>query len=234
MHPRPSRLAVVLLFVTLSAASAACLGLSGLRVRATGSMEYIFMPWNLALAWVPMGFAACAVWAYRARLPFAAWLAPMTLWLLFLPNAPYLVTDVIHLRNSWASAPIWFDSLMFSAFGITGLLLGYASLYLVHTMMAERYGKRTARAATVIAIMLSSAGIYLGRALRLNSWDAILHPELLPSMVMHRVAHPLSNPQMLTFVAMMSILLAGGYALFVVSARAAAEYVEHPESRARR
>jgi uncharacterized membrane protein len=234
MHPRPSRFAVVSLFLVLSVASAGCLALSGLRVHATGSMKYSFMPWNLALAWVPMGFAACALWAHRARLPFAVWLAPMTLWLLFLPNAPYLVTDVVHLRNSWASAPIWFDSMMFGAFGLTGLMLGYASLYLVHRMMAERYGRRTARIATLIALMLSSAGIYLGRAMRLNSWDAFTHPELLPSIVVRRVAHPLGNPEMLTLVALMSVLLAGGYALFVVSARAAAGYVEHPDSQAHR
>ena len=78
MHPRPSRLAVVSLFLVLSAASAGCLALSGLRVHTTGSMEYSFMPWNLALAWVPMGFAACALWAHRARLPFAAALGPVT------------------------------------------------------------------------------------------------------------------------------------------------------------
>ena len=234
MQQRASRRAVVSVFIVLSLASAGCLALSGLRVRTTGSMEYSFMPWNLVLAWVPMAFAACALWAHRARLPFAAWFAPMTLWLLFLPNAPYLVTDVIHLRNSWASAPVWFDALMFGAFGVTGLLLGYASLYLVHTMLSERYGRTTARSGIVVVLMLSSAGIYLGRALRLNSWDAILHPELLPSMVLRRIAHPLANPEMLTLVAFMSILLAAGYALFVVSARAAAEFVSKPESHSRR
>ena len=103
-------------------------------------------------------------------------LAPAAaLWLLFLPNAPYIVTDFIHLAPAWRS-PLWLDGAILSAFAWTGILLGFVSLYLVHAVVRHRFGARSGWAAVLGALALTSAGVYLGRFLRWNSWDLLVRP----------------------------------------------------------
>lgn len=190
------------------------------------------MRWNLALAWLPMLFALLLTFAWRARLPRAAAILFAALWLLFLPNAPYLVTDVVHIGNPWASAPLWFDLTMFSAFGATGLLLGYGSLYLVHQVISGRFGSAVGWSASAAAMVLTSVGIYLGRVLRLNSWDAFTKPEVLAAIAHHRLTNPVGHPELYPLIGGVMLLLMAGYALFYVSTRAARDVVtRHSPSR---
>lgn len=226
---RPSTFGVAALLVVLCLCSFGCLGLISLREHLTGSYEYTFMRWNLVLAWLPMSFALITLGAYRRRLSAPIWMSSGLLWLLFLPNAPYLVTDFIHLRNSWASAPLWFDVLMFASFGLTGLGLGYASLYFVHGVISERFGALAGWSLIVTVFVLSSIGIYLGRILRLNSWDAFTRPDILARIVRHRLDDPLRNPEIFPLLAAMTVLLLLGYALFVASTLRARQIVGRPE-----
>jgi uncharacterized membrane protein len=225
---RPSAFGVAILLAALCFCSILCLAVLALREHLTGSFEYTFMRWNLVLAWLPMSFALITLGAYRKRLPAAVWMVSGVLWLLFLPNAPYLVTDVIHLQNAWASAPIWFDAVMFATFGATGLALGYASLYLVHGVISDRFGALAGWALIVMVFALSSVGIYLGRILRLNSWDAITQPNVLARVVQHRLDDPLRNPEIFPLLAAMTILLLIGYALFIASTLRARQIVGRP------
>jgi uncharacterized membrane protein len=226
---RASTFGVVALLVVLCLCSLGCLALISLREHLTGSFEYTFMRWNLVLAWLPMSFALITLGAYRRGMPAAVWMLSGVLWLLFLPNAPYLVTDLIHLRNSWASAPLWFDVLMFLSFGATGLALGYASLYVVHGVISERFGAIAGWGLIVTVFALSSVGIYLGRILRLNSWDAITQPDVLARIIQHRIDDPFRNPEIFPLLAVMTILLLLGYALFVASTLRARQIVGRPE-----
>ncbi|MEO9255778.1 MAG: DUF1361 domain-containing protein [Tepidiformaceae bacterium] len=226
---RPSTFGVVALLLVLSFCSLGCLALISLREHITGSFEYTFMRWNLVLAWLPMSFALITLGAYRRRLPPVVWMLSGVLWLLFLPNAPYLVTDFIHLRNSWASAPLWFDVVMFASFGVTGLGLGYASLYFVHGVFSERFGTLAGWGLILTVFALSSIGIYLGRILRLNSWDAFTRPDILARIVRHRLDDPFRNPEVFPLLAGMTILLLLGYALFVASTLRARHIVGRPE-----
>ena len=214
-------MSIVTLIAGLCAASAVCLALFALRVRITGSDEFTFMRWNLALAWLPMIFALLLTWSWRVHLPRAAAILFAALWLLFLPNAPYLVTDVVHLGTPWATAPLWFDMAMFGAFGATGLLIGYGSLYLVHAVISGRFGSAVGWSSTAAAMALTSVGIYFGRVLRLNSWDAFTRPDLLAAIVHRRLTNPIGHPELYPLIGGMVLLLMGGYALFYVSTRAA-------------
>src|SRR5262249_12277330 len=103
-------------------------------------------------------------------------LSPLILlWLLFLPNAPYILTDFVHLSPS-SRAPLWFDGAMISAFSWTGILLGFVSLYLVHVVTRDKLGSRAAWLGVGGVLTLVSAGVCLGRFLRWNSWDLLVRP----------------------------------------------------------
>jgi uncharacterized membrane protein len=163
----------LLVLATLVAASALCVALVEIRTQETGSDYYRFLVWNLILAWVPLAFALAAYSRARRRVDpvVVALLVP---WLLFFPNAPYLLTDFIHLGDG--PAPLWYDALMLSAFAWTALLVGFASLYLVQMILRRSLGATVAWAGVVAALGLASVGVYVGRFVRLNSWDALLHP----------------------------------------------------------
>jgi uncharacterized membrane protein len=162
-----------LAIVALVAASALCVATVEIRTRETGDAYYRFLVWNLILAWVPLVLAMGAYGRARRRvdLTVAVLLVP---WLLFFPNAPYLLTDFIHLGEG--PAPLWYDALMLSAFAWTGLLLGFASLYLVQMILRRAFGTLVAWLGVVVALSLGSIGVYVGRFIRFNSWDALLHP----------------------------------------------------------
>ncbi len=163
----------MLAIVALLAASALCVATVEIRTHETGDAYYRFLVWNLILAWVPLVLAMGAYGRARRRvdLTVAVLLVP---WLLFFPNAPYLLTDFIHLGEG--PAPLWYDALMLSAFAWTGLLLGFASLYLVQMILRRAFGTLVAWLGVVVALSLGSIGVYVGRFIRFNSWDALLHP----------------------------------------------------------
>jgi uncharacterized membrane protein len=136
--------------------------------------QYDFLAWNLFLAWIPLLLAIVMVRACRSSLSISA--APLlALWLLFFPNAPYVVTDFVHLRDI-GGMPRWFDMLLLSSFAATALGLGFASLYLVQNLIRATFGAAWSWASALTVIGLSGVGIYLGRVYQLNSWD-VLEPE---------------------------------------------------------
>src|SRR6185437_2813015 len=109
------------------------------------------------------------------------------LWLLFFTNAPYIATDFVHLQHDPLS-PYWYDAVTIAAFAWTGVLLGFASLFLMQTVVRQWRGVVSGWVFAGVAIALGSLGIYLGRFLRLNSWDALEHPSVLP-----RIAHAVAR-----------------------------------------
>jgi len=175
-------------------ASAVGVLLTALRVKWTGNIRYLLLVWNLLLAWLPLLFAL-AVYRRYERGERQDWkiFTLAVLWILFLPNASYIFTDLIHL-NTWFNGHYWVDLSLILMVALTGFLLGFMSLYLMHSIVAHRWGQIAGWALIASATGLSGFGIYLGRILRWNSWDVLVHPVQLSGSVGHWAAHPLANP----------------------------------------
>lgn len=174
IYPSRFRLA---LFALLCGATVFSFILFRLRAILSGSDEYAFLIWNIFLAWIPLGFAyAAELFSWNRKtlifvMPFVGFL-----WLLFFPNAPYILTDLFHLSRPRAIVPVWFDTLLVLWFAWTGLSLGLISLLMIHNIIRRAFG-RTAGWLFVLSVgFLTSLGIYIGRFLRWNSWDVLFNP----------------------------------------------------------
>jgi uncharacterized membrane protein len=188
----------------LALASLFCGALALARVFYSGRTAYIWLGWNLALAWVPLLLALAIARRHapgrRASWPGSGALAAA--WLAFFPNAPYLVTDLIHVRAR-AAVPIWYDAIMVFAFALTGLCLAFLSLWLVHRLVDRRFGARVGWAFVATIAGLAGFGVYLGRYPRWNSWDGVTRPgELLADVAAH-----VTNPQARTLG--LTLMMAG-------------------------
>ena len=138
----------------------------------------LFLPWNLFLAAVPLVASTALVRLDERGASRWALLSLGAAWLAFLPNAPYILTDLVHLRHR-PPVPFWYDlGMLLSGAGV-GLLSGYVSLADVHGVLARRWGAAAGWAAATGVLFLSAFGIYLGRVLRWNSWDVVAAPGAL-------------------------------------------------------
>ncbi len=154
----------------------ACLLLS-VYLAVTGSTRFVFLPWNLFLAWIPYGIAAATDHlARRVRPGAGTLLLPTALWALFLPNAPYILTDVVHLAHSPMALLPW-DTLLVLAFALPALALGLASLARMHALVEVRVGRAAGWTFVATMLLLTGTGMWLGRVVRLNSWDVFTRPE---------------------------------------------------------
>jgi uncharacterized membrane protein len=208
----PNERLVVL--VGLGGASALCLGLEYTREHRY-STDFRFLVWNLILAWIPLVLALVVYDGYR-RSRSLLWLTPfLALWLLFLPNAPYIVTDFVHL-DADSPAPLWFDGVELSAFAWTGMLLGFVSLYLVHAVLRRRLGAPAAWLVVLCVLGLASVGVYLGRVKRWNSWELITQPGAKLAQVHAHLADPSSLTKAAGVTVVVTLLLAAAYLVFYV------------------
>ena len=147
-----------------------------LRVVLIGQARQLYLVWNLFLAWMPLFFALTAVCIAHTRPQRRGWfIAAATAWLLFFPNAPYILTDLIHLGPK-AHSRFWTDLVLILMFALIGLVLGFVSLFLMQRLVARRYGWPAGWLLVSIVAVLSGFGIYAGRFLRWNSWDVVFDP----------------------------------------------------------
>ena len=211
MKPSRRRLVTVL---GLVAASLFCVALVVVRFAESGSTKFGGLVWNLFLAWIPLILAVAVYDRWRrGRRADGALFALGALWLLFFPNAPYIVTDFVHLERT-ADVPYWYDAVTVAAFAWTGVLLGFASLFLVQTVVRQWRGVVSGWVFAGVALALGSLGIYLGRFLRLNSWDALEHPSVLPR-ILHAVARdPFAYQEAIGVTVLFTVAL--GFAYFLL------------------
>ncbi len=166
-----------------------CVGLILFRVERTGSWHFLFLIWNLFLACVPLFASRLLRAAHAKRIPDVMQLGLVAVWLIFLPNAPYILTDLVHLQ---ASSPhlYWYDMALLLSCGGVGLMLGYTSMFDVHQIVESRFGARLAWVVVSATLLLSGFGIYLGRVLRWNSWDVVTNPRGLFDSIADYVLNP--------------------------------------------
>lgn len=160
------------------------------RVYLSRHWNYVFLVWNLFLAWVPYLTSLWTSSVYQ-RQPQRWWylLIPGLVWLTFFPNAPYIVTDFLHLQHL-PPVPIWYDIGLISIFAWTGLFLAVFSLRTMQMLVKTAAGPVMSWLFVISAIGLSGLGVYIGRFLRWNSWDLFLHPEAILSDLLIRFANP--------------------------------------------
>ena len=164
-------------FVLLSAASAICVSLVLARMLYSDSNRYLGLVWNLFLAWIPFVLAYLAfMLSWRRSLVYIAIPIFAFLWLIFFPNAPYILTDFQHLGQGPSAAPLWYDVIMLTWFSWTGMLLGVVSLSLMQEIIRREFSRSLGWAFVLLVSGLSSAGVYIGRFIRLNSWDILQSP----------------------------------------------------------
>jgi uncharacterized membrane protein len=212
------RIAVV---ASLGLLSMFVIGMLALRVLYTGTLEHKWLVWNLFLAWIPFGLALLLYERSRAGAS-ARVLAPVgALWLVFFPNAPYLVTDLKHVGNG-ARVPVLYDVLLLTAGAWAGLLLGLTSLFLIHAVARRMFGVVNAWALVVGVLALSSFGIYLGRVQRWNSWDVVAHPGPIVHQIAAGLLDPLSHPRPIALTALFTAFLLVSYLVLYSFARMSA------------
>lgn len=198
--------------ITLGLASALCVVLLAARVMVARDDDHLFMIWNLFLAWPPLLLALAARVLYSAHrwLRYPAFVVCASLWLLFFPNAPYMMTDFIHLRPDQV-VPLWYDALLLLAFAWTGLLLGFISLYIMQSLVAQSLGRAAGWVFALVSLGLSAFGIYLGRFQRWNSWDVFYAPQHLLGDVWAQIRHPLEHHQTYTVTLLITTFLVVAY-----------------------
>ncbi|WP_068619551.1 DUF1361 domain-containing protein [Paenibacillus tuaregi] len=179
----------LIILCVLFAATVFSLLLAAYLREYTGTSMYMFLYWNLFLAWLPAGFALALDWIYiRITSHTLRWvllgLTGIT-WLLFYPNSAYLITDQLHpfarfqMQGGirfWYGTEFWYHLLLFFSVAVTGLLLGVYSLFSVHRLVRKSLGRLVGWGFAVLVLLLSSFGIYIGRFNRWNSWDAVRNP----------------------------------------------------------
>jgi uncharacterized membrane protein len=199
------------LIALLVAALAWCGALIVIRAAWTKNFDYGFLVWNLGLASAPILFSTLAV--SQARLSLRLFFG--FLWLLFLPNAPYLITDFIHIRVL-SSGPIWLDVLMLSSCAATGLAMGYCSVIQIHKLFNAAGKPVLGWTVAISAMFLSGFGIYLGRFLRWRTIDIAHDPFLLLTDVAERLTNPFVHYRAWAVTLGFGVMLSIGYAFLML------------------
>lgn len=167
---------------------------------------FFFLIWNLFLAWIPYWIALTLDLITRLKKTPSVFLMVfiVSMWLIFFPNAPYIITDLLHLRDRQV-VPHWYDLMLIVSFAWTGLMLGYCSLFEVQRFLERRFKAWVVWIITFGTIWLGGFGVYMGRFQRWNSWDAMTHP----FAVVKQQAHVLANPFDYLNTLGMAIVLSG-------------------------
>lgn len=159
------------------------------RMAMMHSLTYIFFGWNLFLAWIP--FLLSNYLVQQPKQKIKQYLILFT-WLVFFPNAPYIITDMFHFEER-LPVPFYYDLVLCFSFAWNGLLLGLISLFNVEKWAAINWGNKKAAVIVCVSLFLCGFGIYLGRYLRWNSWDILINPLDLTKEIIVRVIYPFEH-----------------------------------------
>lgn len=176
------------------------------RITHTNNIRYIFLLWNLFLACIPYWISLSL-----NKLLFKSKVVQLLFfitWLVFFPNALYVVTDLIHLTHN-TSVPVWFDAVLLFASSSLGLVLAFISLLNVERYLFNYLKKVQVNIIVLLLLFAGSYGVYLGRFKRWNSWDVVNNPLLLATDILKTFIHPFEHLGVWSVV----FLLTGMYSL---------------------
>lgn len=160
------------------------------RVVYSGTLHYLFLGWNIFLAWVPYILSSF----FKDYRESKRWKQVFLFgsWLLFFPNALYIVTDLVHLRKDH-NMPWWYDSCLVFLASFTGLLMAFISLRRAEQFLLSSFSKKTVTICIPVLIFIASFGVYLGRFERWNSWDVVNNPLALGLNIVFIIINPMEH-----------------------------------------
>jgi uncharacterized membrane protein len=171
-----------------------CFGFSIFRIVYTDTPVFMSLNWNLFLAFVPWFLTTIVIVRPKLQTNKLITLLLLIMWLLFFPNAPYILTDLFHLKED-LTMPLWFDLLLILSFAWSGLLFGFLSLWDIERILKRSFNKTWVTIISTCFLFLGSFGIYLGRYLRWNSWDVLREPFVMIKDVGDILINPIQNPR---------------------------------------
>ena len=171
-----------------------CFAFSMYRISYTDSNMFLFLNWNLFLAFIPWALTSYVVLKPKIQAKKGTVFLLLFAWLIFFPNAPYILTDLFHLK--WSSdMPMWFDLILILLFAWSGLMFGLLSLWDIEKMIGDKLSRFWTSTIVTSLLFIGGFGIYLGRFLRWNSWDVVNNPSNLMYDIGDRVIHPFDHPR---------------------------------------
>jgi uncharacterized membrane protein len=211
MHRRQS--SRIQFILALGFSTVVSLGLFIYSAWRNHSLLSDYLIWNLFLAWLPLVFAIRLIQVLRHKL-WSSWegLTWSVLWIVFLPNSFYMISDFIHVQDV-SPSNVLYDVFMFTSFIYTAVILGFSSLYLVHLRLRYRLSPTIANFFVALILFTCSVGVYIGRDLRWNSWNLLTNPGGLLFDVSDRLEHPSAYPTMLLTIVSFFVLLVSMYGL---------------------
>lgn len=160
------------------------------RIVLFGNSKLIYLLWNIFLATLPFVLSAVLLhFNSKKRLSNFLFVGGSIVWLILLPNAPYIVTDLIHIGYGPASQ-IFYNAVLLFSCALTGLALGLYSISHMHKVFESRFNKNTTSTLVIIVMFLSSFGVAIGRFLRFNSWDILVNVNTLLKSISNVFIHP--------------------------------------------
>jgi uncharacterized membrane protein len=189
------------------------------RFYYTHTIMMGFLLWNLFLAGIPLAISTMLYIGSTRKISGFVFSGCVMAWLLFFPNSPYILTDMLHLSER-PPVPIWYDVLLMISFAWNGFIMGLLSLMDVHTLIAERFGVKSGWLFAAFSICLGSFGIYLGRFDRWNSWDILTNPFSLMADIFNHIVHPFAHPRTVVVTFLFSVFIGIAYYMMRLLTRA--------------
>ena len=157
--------------------------LSILRFVIWGKISFFYILWNILLAFIPFIISSLLlIFLKEKKYNRIIFFIGIFLWIIFIPNAPYIITDFIHLGTS-RSIPIIYDTLLLFSSASVGLILCFHSLFHIEQIINIKYKRNMTSLVMIIILIMISFGLYLGRFLRFNSWDIFInHTSLIKNI----------------------------------------------------
>lgn len=197
------------------------------RIHYSQSPVFRFLLWNLFLAAIPFGISTALLLLPKRLLSQGLLAVAGSVWLLFFPNAPYILTDLFHLHPR-SGIPLWFDLILLLSFAWNGLMLGFISLKDMQEILSEKFGAISGWFFCGFSLFLGSFGIYLGRYLRWNSWEIFTNPQPLLIDILDRIQDPMTHPRTVGMTLLFSAFLFLSYLTLKVLISAPAESTQMP------
>lgn len=181
-----------------------CFSLSVFRYYISDTKVFLFLNWNLFLAWIPLLLSSFII-AFKVRTKISLILI-IAVWILFFPNSPYILTDLFHLRAR-SEIPVWYDLIVILSYAWTGLICGFISLHDIEKRLSDYGSRYIINGVIIFFFFMSSFGVYLGRFLRWNSWDVLSNPFGLFSDIVLRFIYPMEYTRTWGVTLLMGIML---------------------------